>query len=339
MIARSPVPRQSDRSRKLGSWRAALQQAVHSPAELLQALGLAADVLPVDGSRPFPMRVPLGFVARMRRGDPADPLLRQVLPLADEARAAPGWCDDPVGDRQKLAAPGVVHKYAGRVLLVATGACAVHCRYCFRQHFPYSDETASRDRWRAALAYVAERTDVNEVILSGGDPLLLSTNRLADLTDRLRTLPHVKRLRIHSRVPVVLPERVNAKLLRWLEELPLQKVLVIHANHANEFDAGVDGAMAELRATGATLLNQSVLLAGINDSADAQVALAERAFSAGVMPYYLHLLDRVAGAAHFEARASDLEALQHELRCRLPGYLVPRLVREQAGAPYKLPVL
>ena len=333
MIARSPVPRQQS------PWRIALQQALRSPAELLDALGLAPDALPVDASRPFPMRVPLGFVARMRHGDPADPLLRQVLPLAVEANPAAGWCDDPVGDRQKLAAPGVIHKYAGRALLVATGACAVHCRYCFRQHFPYPDETASRDRWQSALAYIAGRPDVNEVILSGGDPLLLSTRRLADLTDGLAGLSQVSRLRIHSRVPVVLPERINERLLAWLTNVPLQKVLVIHANHANEFDASVDRAMTALRATGATLLNQSVLLAGVNDSADAQSKLAERAFAAGVLPYYLHLLDRVAGAAHFDSPESGATALMHELRRRLPGYLVPRLVREQAGAPYKLPVL
>ena len=320
-------------------WRAALQQALRSPVELIDALGLAADALPVDTTRPFPMRVPLGFVARMRRGDPADPLLRQVLPLTDEARAAPGWEQDPVGDRQKLAAPGVVHKYSGRVLLVATGACAVHCRYCFRQHFPYTDETASRDRWHAALAYIAGRADVNEVILSGGDPLMLSTRRLAELGEGLQAIPRVTRLRIHSRVPVVLPERINPSLLGWLDGLRLQRVLVIHANHANEFDASVDTALSALRGAGMTLLNQSVLLAGVNDAADAQAALAERAFAAGVLPYYLHLLDRVAGAAHFEIPESDAATLLHELRRRLPGYLVPKLVREQAGAPYKLPVL
>src|SRR5690606_36754155 len=214
---------------------------------------------------------------------------------------------------------------------VATGSCAVNCRYCFRRHFPYSEETAAAAGWRDAVAAIAADAGIDEVILSGGDPLSLSTSKLAQLTDALAAAPHLRRLRIHSRLPVVLPERIDGGLLAWLGALPWPVTVVVHANHANEFDQSVDGAMARLRAAGATLLNQAVLLRGVNDNADALADLSERGFQAGVLPYYLHQLDRVAGAAHFEipdARALELHAA---LRRRLSGYLVPRLVREVAG--------
>jgi EF-P beta-lysylation protein EpmB len=284
----------------------------------------------------FPLRVPRGFVARMRHGDASDPLLRQVLPLDDEDRIVPGFGLDAVGDMDARGGTGVIHKYAGRALLVATGSCAVHCRYCFRRHFPYGEQTAAAGQWREALDYLAADASIQEVLLSGGDPLSLSTAKLAEFTNALAAVPHVRRLRLHTRLPVVLPERVDAELLAWLAGLPQQVVVVIHANHGNEIDDAVRQALAGLHRAGATLLNQAVLLRGVNDDVEALAGLSERLFEAGVLPYYLHQLDRVAGTAHFEVPEAESRALHEALSARLPGYLVPRLVREVAGAPAKL---
>ena len=320
-----------------GGWQHAWRDAVRDPRELLALLGL--DALGARVSAPaagqFPLRVPRGFVSRMRHGDAADPLLRQVLPLDDEMRVVSGFGLDAVGDAAAITATGMLQKYRGRALLVATGSCAVHCRYCFRRHFPYAEETAARAGWREAVALIGEDPSIEEVILSGGDPLSLATPKLAELTGALAGIAHLKRLRIHSRLPIVLPERVDPALLAWLSGLRWPTTVVVHANHANEFDASVDSALARLRATGVQLLNQAVLLRGVNDSVDALVQLSERGFQAGVMPYYLHQLDRVAGVAHFEVsddRARDLHA---RVQARLSGYLVPRLVREVAGEPGK----
>lgn len=334
MIQANRIPAQPVRWQQL--WR----EAISDPHELLRVLDLsdnAADLLPASDTG-FALRVPRGFVARMRRGDLNDPLLRQVLPLASELIEVPGFTRDAVGDRDARAANGVLHKYDGRALLVATGSCAVHCRYCFRRHFPYADETAAANRWEEAVAHLRSDDSINEVILSGGDPLSLSTSKLAELTDALVTIPHVRRLRIHTRLPVVLPERVDEQFLAWIDALPLQRIVVLHANHPNEIDASVTSACAGLREAGVTLLNQAVLLRGVNDDAATLAALSERLADAGVLPYYLHQLDRVAGTAHFEVDDMQAAILLDALRARLPGYLVPRLVREVAGAPSKLPL-
>jgi EF-P beta-lysylation protein EpmB len=317
-------------------WR----EAVRDPRELLAMLGLGhlATGLSETAARHFPLRVPRGFVARMRHGDPADPLLRQVLPVLDEDRIVPGFGLDAVGDGAARRGGGLIHKYQGRGLLIATGSCAVHCRYCFRRHYPYADDTAAAAGWRDAVALVAADPSLHEVILSGGDPLSLADHKLAELTDALRGIPHLRRLRLHTRLPIVLPERVDAGLLDWLRSLPWPVTLVVHANHANEFDENVDAAMNALRAAGATLLNQAVLLGGVNDSVDALADLCERGHAAGVLPYYLHQLDRVAGAAHFEVPDTQALSLHAALAARLPGYLVPRLVREIVGAPGKTPL-
>lgn len=316
-----------------GGWQQALRQAVREPAELLQLLGLESVALQVSSqaAAQFPLRVPRGFIARMRHGDPHDPLLRQVLPLDAELRVLPGFGLDAVGDAAARSATGVIQKYDGRALLVATGSCAIHCRYCFRRHFPYGEETAARDHWAQAIARIGADDTIDEVILSGGDPLSLSTPKLAELTDALVTVPHLKRLRIHSRLPLVLPERVDAALLQWLSALPWPVTVVVHANHANEFDARVDAALAALRGAGALLLNQAVLLRGVNDSVQALADLSTRGLAAGVLPYYLHQLDRVQGVAHFEVDDATALALHAQLAARLSGYLVPRLVREIPG--------
>ena len=303
-------------------------------------LGLDTAALSISdaAAAQFPLRVPRGFVARMRHGDPHDPLLRQVLPLDDEMRPMPGYALDAVGDGAAKVADGVIRKYKGRALLVATGSCAIHCRYCFRRHFPYAEETAAADHWKVAVAAIASDPGIDEVILSGGDPLSLSTAKLHELTDALKCIPHLKRLRIHTRLPVVLPERVDDALLGWIATLPWPVTVVLHVNHAAEFDAHVDAALASLKDTGATLLNQAVLLAGVNDSVDALAALSERGFEAGVLPYYLHQLDRVQGAAHFEVDDARALALHSALSARLSGYLVPRLVREVEGDTGKRPL-
>ena len=321
-------------------WQQAWREAVRDPRELLALLGLrelAQDVSDAAAAQ-FPLRVPRAFVARMRHGDPSDPLLRQVLPLDAEMRPVPGFGLDAVGDGAAKAGQGVIHKYQGRALLVATGSCAVHCRYCFRRHFPYAEETAAAGGWAAALDVIAGDPSIEEVLLSGGDPLSLATPKLAELTDALRAIPHVRRLRIHTRLPIVLPERVDAELTQWLRSLPWPVVVVVHANHANEFDTDVDTAMQALRDAGAVLLNQAVLLRGVNDSADALVALSERGLAAGVLPYYLHQLDRVAGVTHFEVDDARARALHAGLAARLSGYLVPRLVREIPGDTGKRPL-
>lgn len=323
-----------------GEWRRLWRDAITDPQDLLRVLGLEAlaERLPADAAG-FPLRVPRGFVARMRHGDPHDPLLRQVLPLDLETLEVEGFGLDAVGDAAARSGRGVLQKYQGRALLVATGSCAVHCRYCFRRHYPYAEDSAAANAWQAALDTLEADPSVDEVILSGGDPLSLSTAKLRELSARLLALQQVRRLRLHSRLPVVLPERVDTDLIDWLAALPLQKVMVIHANHGREFDASVARALSALRAAGLTVLNQAVLLRGINDTVEAQVDLAEASFAAGALPYYLHQLDRVAGAAHFEVPDTEALALEAALRARLPGYLVPKLVRERAGANSKLPLV
>jgi len=325
-------------------WQRELARAVTDPAELLGLLGLDPARLGEGwegierGAALFPLRVPRGYVARMRPGDPADPLLLQVLPLGREAEPAVGFTTDPLGERLASRRPGLLRKYRGRALLVVTGACAVHCRYCFRRHFPYAENRPGRSGWGEVLDDLASDPTLSEVILSGGDPLSVSDERLEELVRGIEAIPHVRRLRIHTRNPVVLPERVDDRLVAWLGGTRLSTVVVVHANHAREIDAAVAVAFARLRSAGAALFNQSVLLARVNDSADALVDLSEALFEAGVTPYYLHVLDRVAGAAHFDVPEERARRLVGEVAARLPGYLVPRLVREVPGEPAKVPL-
>jgi len=323
-----------------GEWRRHLAEAVTDVEELLELLGLD-DGTPhatPEATRGFPLRVPRGFVARMRRHDPNDPLLRQVLPIADENSKVPGFTADPVGELEREPTAGVLHKYRGRALVVATGACAIHCRYCFRRHFPYGEHSGVSDWWKGAVDHIAGDPEISEVILSGGDPLTLADAALSELARSVARIPQVRRLRIHTRLPIVLPQRVDEDLVGWLSRLGLPTVVVVHANHAQEIDADVQRALAALRATGVSLLNQAVLLAGVNDAADALVELSESLFDDGVLPYYLHMLDPVAGAAHFEVSDKKARDLHRQLTASLPGYLVPRLVREVPGAPAKVGV-
>jgi L-lysine 2,3-aminomutase len=333
---RHPEPLPPDDTATPGaSWQRELAAAIEDPLELCRLLQLDAGVA-LGAQRAaggFRLRVPRGYVARMRRGDPNDPLLRQVLPQAAELIERAGYCADPLEEATSRRAPGLLHKYHGRALLVTTGACAVHCRYCFRREYPYGRVQGA---WLAdALRTIREDSSIEEVILSGGDPLTLATGRLARLTDQLAEVPHVRRLRLHTRTPIVLPERVDESLCQWLASLPWRPVLVLHANHARDVDFQVRAAMRRLRATEATLLNQAVLLAGVNDSVKALEELSESLWEAGILPYYLHLLDPVRGTAHFDVTEQRARELMAGLASRLPGYLVPRLVRESAGEPAK----
>jgi EF-P beta-lysylation protein EpmB len=337
MITTSLPTRQRAAEQPGAGWQIELAQAICDPLELCRMLNLDPQLALGSGaaSSQFRLRVPRGFVRRMRSGDPSDPLLRQVLPIASELLEQPGFEADPLGERAAMRAPGLLHKYHGRALLIATGACAVHCRYCFRREFPYQSAHGAGSRWREALEVLARDRSIEELILSGGDPLSLTTARLTQLSDQLRGIAHLKRLRLHTRTPIVLPERVDAELLTWIASLPWGCVIVLHCNHGNEIDDTVRAATAQLRTAGATLLNQSVLLAGINDSVAALRELSENLWSAGVLPYYLHLLDRVRGSAHFEVSEGRARELMASLAAQLPGYLVPRLVRESPGAASK----
>ncbi|HEU0198098.1 MAG TPA: EF-P beta-lysylation protein EpmB [Nevskiaceae bacterium] len=320
-----------------GTPRLVADRYVTSAAELLRLLELdpALPLLDYERRRQFPLHVPLGFVHRMHHRDPHDPLFLQVWPAAVEAVEAAGFRRDAVGELDQRQPGGVIRKYQGRALVITTGACAVNCRYCFRRHFPYAESAADSHGWQTTLEVLAADTSLNEVILSGGDPLSLTDTKLAVLAHGLDTIGHLKRLRIHSRLPIVQPDRINASLLDWLGTGRLQRIMVVHANHANEIDEAVASACRKLHDAGVMLLNQSVLLRSVNDQADALVALSERLCEVGVLPYYLHLLDRVQGAAHFEVPEARATALMRDIVKRLPGYLVPRLVREVPGVPAK----
>ncbi len=332
-LALTGVGNKHPKSHIMPLWRQELAAAIRNPDVLLRTLELENQEIPQQ-KPPFEMLVPQSYLARMRKGDPQDPLLLQVLPRSQETVLSSGYAADPVGDLDAMAMPGLIHKYRGRVLLLLTGACAIHCRYCFRQHFPYS-ANVRRDRWDDWLATIRADSSIKEVIFSGGDPLNLADERLAELARRLAEIPHLQTLRIHTRLPVVLPSRVNGALLSWLIGTRLRPVMVIHANHPQEIDGEVSQALRRIKAAGVLLLNQSVLLRGINDCPKTLAALSHALFQADTLPYYLHLLDRVQGAHHFEVPEDEALRLVEELRARLPGYLLPRLVKEQAGESSK----
>lgn len=322
-------------------WQQQQANAITDIHELLEIVQLRLENMPavMQACAQFPLRVPRSFVDRIEKGNANDPLLRQVLAVADETNTVPGYSADPLAEAEHTPVPGILHKYNGRVLFVITGACAVNCRYCFRRHFPYQDYMPTSDRFAVALQWLAEQPDVNEVILSGGDPLSLNDTKLARLIAQLKDIPHIKRLRIHSRSPVMIPERITSELIELLADERWQSILVLHANHANELTQTLADNVAKLRRKGVTVLNQAVMLAGVNDSVAAQVELAERLFDCGILPYYLHQLDKVAGAAHFSVPDEQAIEIISEARAHLPGFLVPRLVREEPGDRSKTPVL
>jgi EF-P beta-lysylation protein EpmB len=280
----------------------------------------------------FPLRVPKSFAARIEKGNPQDPLLRQILPISDELQLYEGFSNDPVGDLQAVKQIGILHKYHGRVLLINTGACAIHCRYCFRRNFPYADLQLSKQQENEAIRAICEDETIEEVILSGGDPLVLNDARLLGLFEKLNTISTVKRIRIHTRLPIVQPERITQELLAIFKDSMKKIVLVVHCNHANEIDNDVFQACEKLKNANVTLLNQSVLLQGVNDDATILCKLSERLFEIGVLPYYLHFLDKAHGTGHFQVSKTRALDIMTTVQNCLPGYLVPKLVFEQAGA-------
>lgn len=333
MIARS------QHTEELPDWQSELRQAYRDPQQLLAALGLpAANIsLATPQAGYFPFRVTRAFAARMRPGDRHDPLLLQVLPLALEDQLSPGFGDDPIGEFAHLDHGPLLQKYAGRALIVTTAACAIHCRYCFRRAFPYADAVGPSKR-NHAIEQIANDSSIREVILSGGDPLMLEDGQLEELFDALSVIDHVERVRVHSRMPIVLPSRITARLIELMSSYRYRVILVVHANHPREIDEQTAEALTRCLRAGITLLNQSVLLRGVNDDTDVLAELSQCLFEAGVLPYYIHALDRVSGAAHFEVAQEVALELERQLRARLSGYLVPRFVREVAGAAAKLPL-
>ncbi len=322
-------------------WQRELAAAYRIPDELIARLNLPETCRePAQRAASlFPLMLTESYAARMRPGDLTDPLLRQVLPLHAETESASGFTTDAVGDHAAQLAPGLLQKYAGRALLIATGACAIHCRYCFRRHFPYGDAPRKLDDWEPALAALRADESIREIILSGGDPLMLTDRRLAELIALLAEIPHLQRLRIHSRLPIVLPSRVTDDLLELLTTSRFSVIMVVHANHPRELDLDCGPALRRLVRAGIPTLNQAVLLRGINDDANTLTDLCERLVDLGVLPYYLHQLDRVTGTAHFEVAEAVGLSLIRELQRRLPGYAVPRYVREEAGQAQKSPIV
>ena len=321
-------------------WQIQLSSGFSRVEELLSTLDLQANDLPrqLQAHGEFPLRVPRAFASKIEPGNPRDPLLLQVLPQARELIANPGFSNDPLQEARFTPVPGLIHKYRSRVLLTTSSACAINCRYCFRRHFPYSEHRISQTQIEAIVAYLQQQPGVNEVIFSGGDPLAISNTRFVSLVERLATVPHLQRLRIHTRFPVVIPQRIDQALLQLMEQPRFQWLMVIHSNHPNELDDSLAKAMALLKARNVTLLNQSVLLRDVNDSATTLASLSDKLFAMGVLPYYLHLLDPVTGSSHFDLPESQATAIYQELLALLPGYLVPKLVREAPDQPSKTPI-
>lgn len=320
------------------SWQDAMKDLITDPAELFELLALDNRLLSSSkmATKSFNLRVPRRFVAKMQKGDMNDPLLRQILPIGEELAEQTAYKTDPLVEIQFNPTPGLLHKYHGRVLLPVASACGINCRYCFRRHFPYSDNNIARSARDKILRYITNDASIQEVIYSGGDPLVADDDYLHELTEQLFQIPHLKRLRIHSRMPIILPERITPALLDWFAADHRQTILVLHCNHPNELDIDIANAVKILKQAGVTVLNQAVLLHGVNDNAPTQIALSEALFDHGIMPYYLHLLDKVQGAAHFDVSLNKARQIYQEMQKKLPGFLVPKLAREQPGVAHKV---
>ncbi|OHE77410.1 MAG: EF-P beta-lysylation protein EpmB [Verrucomicrobia bacterium RIFCSPHIGHO2_12_FULL_41_10] len=320
------------------TWQDAMKNSITDPGELFDLLQLDTAHLPkaYEASKTFKLRVPRGFVNKMQKGNWDDPLLIQILPVEKELQVTPHFHKDPLQEVYFNPIPGLLHKYHGRVLLTVVGACGVNCRYCFRRHFPYEVNPVSKKTREQIVDYLKKDTSIQEVIYSGGDPLVADDDYLKELTQTLFSLPHLKRLRIHTRMPIVLPERINEAFIKWFADSKRQNILVLHCNHPNELDSTIEVNMKRLKEAGVAVLNQSVLLRGVNDDVDTQVALSEALFAHHIMPYYLHLLDQVEGAAHFDLPLEKINAIYQGMQERLPGFLVPKLAQEVPGAKHKV---
>ena len=323
------------------NWQSQLSDLITDPSELLHVLELSSEQLlsgAIMASEQFKLRVPRAFVGKMQVGNPLDPLLLQVLPHHLELEEHPEFVTDPLGEEAANQMPGVLHKYQSRFLLTLTGACAIHCRYCFRRHFPYQENLPKNEDWLKIKHYIEQNPSINEVIFSGGDPLTLSNRKLALWIERLSSLDQIKIVRIHSRVPIVIPNRLDEEFISILKNSRLRIIVVIHSNHASELDDYTCSKLLQLSLHHITVLNQAVLLKGVNDSAQSLTELSYRLFEARVMPYYLHVLDKVKGAQHFDLRSSQIDQIYNDVLASLPGYLVPKLVREIAGEKNKTPL-
>ncbi|MDO6709479.1 EF-P beta-lysylation protein EpmB [Aliiglaciecola sp. 2_MG-2023] len=321
------------------NWQKELATSFNDPQKLLEYLDIPVEkqIENIKARSLFPMRVPRHFARLMSKGDPQDPLFKQVFPLYEEFLEDPRYTVDPLQE-QETPQQGILHKYQTRALLMVRGGCAVNCRYCFRRHFPYQQNSLNKQGWLEALDYIAQDSKLNEIIYSGGDPLMAKDDFLAWLTNQIEQIPHITRLRLHTRLPVVIPNRIDSQLTSWISQSRLKVIMVLHVNHANEIDSNLIAKLNLLREKQVTLLNQSVLLAGVNDTAESQIGLSERLFEAGVMPYYLHMLDKVKGASHFDVSENQAREIMAEMIKRLPGFLVPKLVREIGGQPGKTPL-
>lgn len=321
------------------SWQKDLRDVVTDPKQLLAAVGISADAYlqHFNARKLFPVRAPLPFIKRMKKGDFNDPLLKQVMPLANEFMITDGYSADPLKEHDTVA-EGLLHKYKNRVLMIVKSACAINCRYCFRRHFPYQDNSPNKARWQSALTYISAHNSISEVIFSGGDPLMAKDEHLAWLISEIEQIPHVTRLRIHTRLPVVIPNRITHSLVNMLQQTHLKTTMVLHINHPNEINNELSQALEPLRVARIPLFNQSVLLRGVNDNADTLITLSEVLFDVGIQPYYLHLFDAVQGAAHFDVTEQDAVAIVQKMLATLPGFLMPKLVREIAGQANKTPI-
>jgi len=320
------------------AWQQALSEMITSPLELLSLLNLSPSQIPWQWDKNFPLRVTQSFVARMQKGDPLDPLLKQVLSIKEESKLSNNYSSDPLKETEHNPVPGLLHKFKGRVLLTFTSSCAVHCRYCFRRHFPYQENNPGRKGWSQALDYIANHPDIVEVILSGGDPLMAQDQSLALFLKQLSDIKHVKILRMHTRLPVMIPQRICHSLLKVLDDTEQDIVMVYHINHPAEIIPSIAQGVTALKQQGITVLNQTVLLQGVNDNAECLKQLSLNLFQAGILPYYVHLLDAVQGASHFSVSHEEARKLQGSLRAELPGYLVPKFVREIPYHPSKMPL-
>ncbi|MFO1256936.1 MAG: EF-P beta-lysylation protein EpmB [Gammaproteobacteria bacterium] len=332
MIPQIKVKAQSQRP-----WQNALKTALTDPRALLKALNLSSDAIPWTENN-FGMKVPLSFVAKMKQGDPNDPLLRQVLPVKFESEQTDGFVPDPLAERLQNPLPGLIHKFKNRVLVIPATRCPIHCRYCFRRHFPYDENNINLSAFDNIADYIAKDNNIHEVILSGGDPLFAPDRYLQSVIEKMTASEHIKILRFHTRFPITVPERIDDSFLTLVKHIKVQVVMVLHCNHPNELCNDIKAAVTLLKAAGVTVLNQSVLLKGINDNAETLIALSHRLFEHGIMPYYINQLDPIENTAHFEVPKEKIKELYADLLSNLPGYLVPRFVQEQAFKPNKIPL-
>ncbi|WP_114325572.1 EF-P beta-lysylation protein EpmB [Candidatus Colwellia aromaticivorans] len=321
------------------SWQKYLQEVITEPEKLLSLVNINPEqyLHHFKARQLFPVRVPLPFIKRIKKGDIDDPLLKQVMPLSSEFVVTDGFVADPLQEHDTVAT-GLLHKYKNRVLMIVKSACAINCRYCFRRHFPYQDNSPSKQHWQPALNYISAHKEISEVIFSGGDPLMANDQHLAWLVKQIEQISHVKWLRIHTRLPVVIPNRITSDLVSLLKNSRLKATMVLHINHGNEIDDDLTAALEPLRDARIPLFNQSVLLKGVNDNANTLIELSEKMFYAGIQPYYLHLFDPVQGAAHFDVKQEAAVSIMNEMLATLPGFLMPKLVREIAGQANKTPI-